>query len=191
VLAVMHIVAFALAVAVRVPAPRVEPAAEPPGNALSDAEMRTQIEAYLGSIDTPIRPEQWQALGPRANGVLAGIVRGNAELPTRRAKAVDGLAALNGPGAAALFSEVAARESESATVRLAAVRGLGRVASDPAAALRPLMRNAKDSRVRASAADQLVQRTGKSACSVVRAQAARENGHGRIQFERALSRCAE
>jgi HEAT repeat protein len=189
VLAVIQI-AVALAVAVRVPAPQTP--ADAPAAPASESDLRAQIDAYLGSIDTPIRPEQWTALGPRANPILEGIVRGS-EMPTRRAKAIDGLAALNGPAASALFSQVARSEDEPVTVRLAAVRGLGRVTPQARAVpvLQPLLRTAKDARVRAAAADQLVQGTNGKSCDLVRAQVAREGSTGPARFARALSRCGE
>jgi HEAT repeat protein len=185
-------VAFAVVLAVRIPTPKPQPNADQPATELSDADLRAQIDTYLGSIDTPIRAEQWAALGPRANPILEQIVRANA-MPTRRAKAIDGLAALNGPDAPALFSEVARNEKEPVTVRLAAVRGLGRVASEArvSSALQPLLQHAKDPRVRAAAADQLVQRTNGKSCNLVRAQVSRESANGKLHFARALSRCGE
>ena len=159
---------------------------------LTDDEVRDQVKAYLGSIDTPITAKDWQALGPRANPLLEEIARDPKQLPTRRAKAIDGLASLNGPQAPALLAEVAAHEEEPVTVRLAAVRGLGRVTPErrSVSVLRPLLEGAKDSRVRAVAGEQLAQRTHGRSCDLIRAQAARESGQGRGHFRRALSRCA-
>lgn len=184
------VVSLAVVLAIRIPTP--QPSADQPATELSDADLRAQIESYLGSIDTPIRPQQWAALGPRANPILEEIVRANG-LPTRRARAIDGLTALNGPGAPALFSDIARNEKEPVTVRLAAVRGLGRVAPEArvSSMLQPLLHEAKDARVRAAAADQLVLRTNGKSCNLVRAQVSRESANGKLHFARALSRCGE
>jgi hypothetical protein len=183
--------ALAVLLAVRVPAPPPQPSDAAPANEMSDADLRAQIDAYLGTIDTPIRPAQWVALGPRANPILEGIVRQADEMPTRRAKAIDGLACLDGPNAPALFSEVARETDEPVTVRFAAVRGLAQVtpAQRAAAALRPILQTANDSRVRAVAAEQLARRTNGKSCDLVRTQAARESRTGRAHFARALSLC--
>src|SRR5436309_9821389 len=90
---------------------------------LSDDEVRERVQAYLGSIDTPIQGNQWKALGPRAVPLLEEIVKNHNALPTRRAKAIDGLAALGSPQARALFSEIGMRENEPINVRFAPARG--------------------------------------------------------------------
>src|SRR5260370_24278631 len=61
---------------------------------LSDEQIRERIETYLGSIDTPIRPAHWRALGSRGAAILEGIAQDDGALPTRRAKALHGLATI-------------------------------------------------------------------------------------------------
>src|SRR5438477_6268699 len=63
------------------------------GEKLSDEEIARRANAFLGSIDTPISGKQWRALGPRAALVLEPIIEDANAMPSRRAKAVDGLAA--------------------------------------------------------------------------------------------------
>ncbi len=158
---------------------------------LSDDDVRDQVNAYLGSIDTPIRANQWKVLGPRAVPLLEQIVHSDQELPTRRAKAIEGLAALGSPNASTLFTEIAAREHEPVVVRFAAVRGLARVTPprQAAAALKPILEGAKDSRVRALAAEQLAIRSRGKSCDLVRAQVERESEDSRAHYHRALGRC--
>ncbi len=90
-------------------------------SALSDAELQAQITAYLGTIDTPITVEQWRSVGPRGAEFLQTTVTSKA-LPTRRARAIDGLASMQWAAAAPLVQKVANAEDEVAAVRFAAVR---------------------------------------------------------------------
>ena len=160
-------------------------------NELSDEDVRQQVDAYLGSIDTPIEANQWKALGPRAVPMLEGIVTNHDELPTRRAKAIDGLAALGDKKAPALFTRVAGNDREKINVRFAAVRGLARVTPRNQAthALKPILEKAKDSRVRAVAAEQIAIRSQGRSCDLVRAQLQRETGDARGHFGRAKKQC--
>jgi hypothetical protein len=177
------LIALMLALPLQKPAPQGPGAAEP-----TDTTLREQVVAYLGSIDTPITPAQWKALGPRGRTVLTELAQSHDVLPTRRAKAVDGLAALGAP--AQVFHDLAASESEPLAVRLSAVRGLGKVvpASKLADRVRPLLEGARDSRIRAAAGEVLASHAP-SACTMVRAQAAREKDEPRAQFVNALSAC--
>ena len=175
-----------LALVLALPVPRPAPAG--PSSPLSDEQVREQLGAYLGSIDTPITAERWSALGPRGRALLSQLVKDPEALPTRRAKAVDGLSALHADPQ--LFSALAASETEPLVVRLSALRGLGQVV--PLARLperlRPLLEGARDSRVRAGAAEVLAAHQG---CAQVRAQAAREAEGPRAQFVKALAACGE
>jgi HEAT repeat protein len=158
---------------------------------LSEEEVKQQVVAYLGSIDTPIGANQWKSLGPRAVPMLEAIATNPKDLPTRRAKAIDGLAALGGKKAPALFARIAGRDGEKMNVRFAAVRGLARVTprNHAADALKPFLENAKDSRVRAVAAEQLAIRSGGKSCDLVRAQLERETTDARGQYGRAMRQC--
>jgi len=162
-----------------------------PRTGLSDDDVRQRVKGYLGSIDTPIQANQWKALGPRAVPMLEEIVKNHDELPTRRAKAIDGLAAAGGAREQALFSEIGRRESEPINVRFAAVRALSQVTSRSRApaVLTPILQGAKDSRVRALAAEHLAIRSNGEACDAIRAQVERESKNARAQYRRALARC--
>jgi len=162
-----------------------------PKTELSDDDVREHVKAYLGSIDTPIHANQWKTLGRRAVPMLEEIVKSRDELPTRRAKAIDGLAAVGGGQALPLFSEIGKRESEPINVRFAAVRALSQVTSRSraAAVLTPILEGAKDSRVRALAAEHLAIRSGGKSCDAVRAQMDRESERARAYYRRALAHC--
>src|SRR5256885_16842904 len=94
-----------------------------PNESLSADEVRQHVEGYLGSIDTPITANQWKALGPRAVPMLERIATNQNELPTRRAKAIGGLAALGDTRGAALFKRIASPDNQAIHGPVAAVRG--------------------------------------------------------------------
>src|SRR3954468_1671381 len=95
-LSILFAVILAAPGALRPQPKTVPPQAEEvtPKTELSDDDVREHVKAYLGSIDTPIHANQWKALGPRAVPMLEEIAKNHDELPTRRAKAIDGLAAV-------------------------------------------------------------------------------------------------
>jgi hypothetical protein len=177
--------------AARQPAPAVQPEAAAPATPLSDDELQGQVEALLGSIDTRIPEPHWRALGPRASALLEQRARDHEQLPSRRAKALDGLAAFGDKASSAPFLELAQAESEPLAVRLAALRGLGRVLTDRRVqpALQPLLEKAGDPRVRAVAAEVLAARSPAAHCALVRAQLARESEEVRGQFHRSARLC--
>ena len=164
---------------------------EAPPAELSDADLRGQIGAFLGSIDTPIPAAHWRGLGLRAAPILSALISDAAQFPTQRAKAIDGLSALRPASAPALFGKLASSEEEPLVVRLAALRGLGEVvpARRLPAALLPLLEGAKEPAVRAGAAEVLVARAG--ACGSLHAQLARETEEVRGMFHRSVAGCAE
>src|SRR6185436_7664448 len=88
------------------------------GPAPKPAEVRAQVESYLDSIDTPVRPEQWRALGPDGAAVLEEIAQDPKKLPTRRARALSALAVVGSPRASKLVLTIAQKESEKAIVRM-------------------------------------------------------------------------
>ncbi len=154
---------------------------------LSPEQIRARINGYLGSIDTAISASRWRALGPQAAPVLEEIARSQA-LPTRRAKALEGLSAVGGPGAAELVTKLAQSEDEPQIVRLAAVRGAGRLMPTGRlwTLLRPVLENSRDLQLRAGAAEVLAHH---GRCGAVKAQAAREKDEEREAFGRALEKC--
>jgi len=152
----------------------------------TDEHIRQHIETYLGSIDTPVRPAQWRALGPRGAAILESMAQDPQVLPTRRAKALDGLSAIGTPTAADTMLRLAKSEHDPLVVRLSAVRGASRVlpTDQVAPAIEPILDSAQDGHVRAAAAEVL---SNRGACAPVRAQAAREDDPRRLR--RALQRC--
>jgi HEAT repeat protein len=155
------------------------------------AHVRAQVESYLGSVDTPVTPAQWKALGPEGAQVLEQIAQDQKKLPTRRARAVSALAIVGAPGASQLAIDLAQRESEKSVVRMSAVRAAGQLL-DPAAlmtAMKPVLERATDLHVRAATAEVLTARAPKEACALVRAQSAHEKPDTRPAFARALKTC--
>jgi HEAT repeat protein len=154
-------------------------------------QVRAQVETYLDSIDTPVRPEQWRALGPDAAPVLEAIAQDPKKLPTRRARALAALAVVGSPRASKLIVTIAQSESEKSVVRMSALRAAGDLL-DPAGlvvAVKPVLEGAKDTRVRAAAAGVLARRSPKEGCASVRTQSAREKGEARANFARAVEAC--
>ena len=159
-----------------------------PVQVLSPEELRAQIEAYLGVIDVPIPLAQWRALGPQAAPILEQIIGDPKVFPSRRAKAVDGLASAAPERAAVLAPQLAQSEAEPVVVRVAALHGAARVlpARQLLAVLKPVLESARQPGLRKSAAEVLA-RHGKSAgCRAVRAQAEREESGA---FDGLLERC--
>src|SRR5579859_559660 len=153
--------------------PAARAAEKPPAPALTEADVRARVETYLDSIERATSDAQWQALGPMAEQVLLEALNGDG-LPTRRAKAVNGLVALAGAKTPALLAELSLDEKSPLSVRLAAVHGLDRLTPDVLLVekLRPVVEGAQDARVSSTAADVLARRVPASACGIVRARAA-------------------
>ena len=167
-------------------------AAAPAAGAPPDASLRQAVETYLGSIDTPIPPARWKALGPGAPAVLAAVARDSSRLPSSRARAVSALAEIGGPEAVQVAEELAFAEGPFA-VRVAALEAVGRVLSpgEVGAALSPVVKGAKEARVRAAAALALARHGTAGDCALVRAQAEAEAGNDRLRYARALAACGD
>lgn len=166
-----------------------QPAESAPQQPLSDEEVRSKAEAWLGAIDRPIPAEQWKSLGPRAAAVLEPIASDPDQFPTRRAKALDGLAAAAPARAAGLAGKLARDENEHVVVRVAAIRAAGAVLSSRAAQseLRPVLKG-RNAGLRGEAAEVLSRKGG---CAAVREQAAQESTELHGSWKRALQRCGE
>ena len=166
--------------------PPVSDTTPAPPEQLTDQEIRDRIDTFMGTIDTRITPEQWRALGARGAAILEQIAQDANVLPTKRAKAVAGLAAIGSSSSSTVLLNLARSEQAPLTVRLAAVHGAPGVlaAGQVPAALKPILENAKDGHVRGAAAEVLSRHGG---CSLVRAQAQREED--RVRMQRALERC--
>lgn len=186
-------IAFLLAALIAAPrAPRANPAPEQPAQEqLSDAELRERVETYLGAIDRPVGAARWKALGPQAAPILEGVIADEAQFPSRRAKAVDGLVAAAPGRAAAVVGRLARDEQQPAAVRVAAIHGAGQVLppSKAMTELRPVLRSAKSTGMRAQAAEVLARKQG--GCAEVRGQVAREAEQHRDAFARAMKQCQE
>ena len=172
--------------------PRSPPAASdstpPSSEQLSYQQIRDHIDTFMGTIDTRITPQQWRALGPRGAAMLEEIAQNPNAFPTRRAKAVTGLSEIGLSSSASVLLSLAKSEQAPLTVRLAAVHGAPGVlaAAQISTALKPVLENAKDGHVRGAAAEVLSRHGG---CSLVRAQAQREDD--RLRMQRALERCGQ
>jgi len=167
-----------------------QPAASPDA-ATAAPEVRQRVKALLGAIDRPIPPEAWRALGPGAEGALAEVAASD-DFPSRRALALEGVAAFGVARAEALHRRLASDTSTPAPVRRAAIRGLAILLppSGAAEALRPLLSGDRDPSVRRAAAEALSEAAPASSCADIRAQARREGARGDAMFRRALAACA-
>jgi hypothetical protein len=166
----------------RPPAPDAGPVTPAP---MSDEELQDRIQMYLGTIHGPVTPGMWQRLGPRALPQLEKIVRDPDQLPTHRAGALNGIAAIGSLTAPDLMLEMAKDEKQPLQVRIAAMFGAERVVPDRVAQeLRPVMENATDGQVRRIAAEVIA---GHGGCAAVRAQTKREQNTGRMA--KALKTC--
>ena len=177
----------------RTPAPVVEFETPPVSVQLSDEEVRGRIESFLGAIDSPIRADQWKALGPAAVPILQQIAQDQGEFPSRRGRALHGLAIIGGPEAQKTVLEVARSTGERFQVRAAALRGAGRLLPPDRLAieLRPVLEGANRVQVRAAAAEVLARNAQEGGCAAMRAQVEREKGDDRAFYHRALRTCEE
>jgi HEAT repeat protein len=164
------------------------PAASPGQVAQADSAVEQRVQSYLGAIDRPIPDGAWQRLGPQAAPILERIAQDANELPTRRAKALDGLAAVGSATAPSTMLALANDEQQPLVVRIAAVHGAARVVpkTQVVAKLQPLLQRASNGHVRRAAAEEIADHGG---CTAVRQQASRETERGFLS--RALEKCGE
>jgi hypothetical protein len=162
------------------------PADQSPQQPLADDEVRERIDTFLRTIDTRISPDQWRALGARGAAILEGMAQDRTLLPTRRAKAVVGLAAIGSPTSSSVLLSLAGSPREPLNVRVTAVLGAPGVvpASELPATLKPVLESADHDEVRAAAAEVLSRHGG---CGLVRAQARRERDP--LAMQRAVQGC--
>ncbi len=153
--------------------------------------LRDRVEALLGAIDRPVDPAEWRALGPDAVPVLEEIAAAPRARPSKRARAVEGLAAIGGPRAEAVVLAALHDKGLPWPVRVAAARGAGGLL-DPSrltAEVRPALDEDPEPRVRAVAAEVLARLAPAQSCPAVRARAAQEPAASRALFRRALQGC--
>jgi hypothetical protein len=173
-------------------APRTAPADRPVAQqTLSDAELQQRVNSYLNVLDRPIPRARWQQLGERAAPLLEAVIANENEFPSRRAMAVDALAAAAPARARQLLGKMARDEAQPTVVRVAAVHGAAALldAGQAVRELGPVLRGARSAGMRAEAADALSEKG--AGCAEVRDQAAREKLEHRAAFDRSLKRCRE
>ncbi|MBN1962672.1 MAG: hypothetical protein JW841_17200 [Deltaproteobacteria bacterium] len=160
---------------------------------LSDSQLNSRIEAYLGSFCIPVKKAQWQSLGQRAIPILETIVQNDTALPSRRTAALAGLTALNSTSSTTTIHTLANNTNEHVSLRFAALRSLAALTQQDKleSTLKPFMISAHDARIRAVAAEQLSIHSKGSKCSLVRQQLARENPKLRRIFARAALICGD
>jgi hypothetical protein len=165
------------------------PAAAPA--APSEADVRRRVRALLGAIDTPVREEDFRALGPRGPAVLAEIASDGGQWPSWRARASWGLSAVGGAEAERTLERLGRSPAEPFSVRVAALEGLGRLYPPDrlVRAISPVLSEPGEARVRAVAAEVLSRHAPQAACGAVRAQLARESPEERPMFHRADAAC--
>lgn len=152
-------------------------------------DLQQRIDALLRTRDVPVKTQQWRALGSAALPELERLAADRSELPTRRARAIEGMVALGSPRAPKLLVELSQSEAEPFVVRMSAIRGTGRTlsASRQLVALRPVLQGAKDPSLRGVTAEVLSRHP--SSCPAVTTQARSEAEDWRARFHAALSRC--
>lgn len=165
-------------------------AAAPPGPVASD-EVRAEVRALLGVLDRAVSPDAFRRFGPEGEAALVEIALSR-DLPPRRARALETLAALGSASAEEVHRAVAASGEAPRTARRAAVLGLGRILprARSSGALRPFLERDRDPRIRAAAAEALAAAAPGGACGAIRAQADKEDAATRERFGRALAACS-
>lgn len=167
-------------------APSPDPATCSPA---ADPALRAQVAPHLGAIDRPVPADAWRRLPPGARDYLEALAADPTALPTRRARALEGAAALGTGGA--IHRRLAEDAGAPFLVRSAAIRGLGGL---PAAArgrelLAGLLTRDSDRRIRAAAAETLARTSPAESCGAIRAQAGRDATDDGHAFARALTAC--
>jgi hypothetical protein len=101
--------------------------------------ISAQVEALLSAYEDSASPARWLSLGDAAIPILESVVADYNSLPSRRARSLDGLAALS--SGSATMQRVANSDWEPLIVRMSAVSGLAQILpeSDLIPALRPLL----------------------------------------------------
>jgi hypothetical protein len=161
--------------------------AQPAASASTDSVKHT-VEAYLGSIDTPIPEARWKALGPAAAPLLASIATEDG-LPSRRAKALSALAIVDPAQAAPLAVREAGDVQQPLVVRSAAMRAVARTLppAEAVAVLRPVLATS-DVSLQRRAAEALAS-AGPEGCAAVQAHTQKLSSEAQKPFAQALAHC--
>ena len=155
-------------------------------NQLGPSEVtRAQVEALLGAHEDFASPARWRSLGDAAIPILESIAADQNVRPTRRARSLDGLAAL--VTGHATMRRLANSDGEPLIVRMSALRGLGQVLPELPLidALRPLLQDSS-SRIRGMTAETLAHTP--AGCAEIKDMVALETEAWRSHFAR---RCGE
>src|SRR5256885_14356682 len=83
--------------------------------------IRSRVDALLGT-NGPINAARWRSLGPGAAPILEEIAGDNKALPTRRARALEGLVAIRAPNASKILVRPAQSHGAPLHARLDARR---------------------------------------------------------------------
>jgi hypothetical protein len=145
------------------------------------SQIRAQVNALLGAHENLANPARWRSLGDAAIPILESIVNDYNSLPTRRARALDGLAALS--SGSATMQRAANSDWEPLIVRMSSVRGLAQVLpeSDLIPAVRALLNDPK-SQMRGVTAEALSHTP--AGCAEIKAMAQRETEAWHSRFVR-------
>ncbi len=151
-------------------------------------KVKQTVEAYLGSIDTPIPDARWKALGPDAGPLLAAIATADV-LPSRRARALHALSLVDAARAAPIATADAANAEEPLVVRSAAVQAVARTLPAPEAVtvLRSVLAASGVPLQRRTA--EALASVGPEGCSALQAHASRLGPEARAPLTQALARC--
>jgi HEAT repeat protein len=134
-----------------------------------DPEVRARVEGLLGAYRA-VTFAEWRALGSDAAPVLQAVARDRAALPTRRARALAALGAIQSVAAGPVVRELAADATAPRVLRSAAVDAAPSVLGDEATTvLVPLLRD-RDSTLRLRSARALAA-SGAAGCRAVVAEA--------------------
>jgi hypothetical protein len=146
-----------------------------------DQSTSAKVNALLGAHEDLASPAEWRSLGDAAIPILESFVADYNSLPTRRARALDGLAALS--SGSTTMQRVANTDREPLIVRMSAVRGLGQILpeSDLIPALRPLL-NDPQWQMRGATAQALSNTP--AGCAEIAVMAQRETAEWRSRFVR-------
>lgn len=154
-----------------------------------EAALQAQVAPLLGTIDRPVSAETWRRLPAGALALLERIAEDPLTLPSSRARALEGAAALGADGG--IHARLAADFAAPFAVRRSALRTMGPLLPRERleATLGTLVAADPDRRIRANAAEVLARASPATACAAIRAQAGREGTEGRAAFGRALAAC--
>lgn len=154
-----------------------------------DPALHAAVAPLLGAIDRPVPPEAWRRLPPGARAYLEALAADPGKLPTRRARALEGITALGADGS--LHRRLAADAGAPFMVRHAALRGLGMILPplEARTALTPFLTGDGDPRIRVAAAVALARAAPVEGCPAVRVQVKREGPGGPQAFRHALAAC--